>query len=93
MNTNDIATDLTTEYWLIDAAGDYVALATWEQLRESLNASPEGWIEHDSGRHVYADGNEAEMRSALAAYEAQVADELRALEHDDAETFGREVAQ
>lgn len=26
------------------------------------------------------------------ATEAQVADELRALEHDDAETFGREVA-
>lgn len=57
MNANDIATDSEGNgFSLINSAGDFAGLATWEQLRESLNASPEGWISHSSGLDVYVEG-------------------------------------
>jgi hypothetical protein len=61
-----------------------IRTATIDEAIESINAARfdggAGVIEVD-GIACYCD-----------ATEAQVADELRALEHDDAETFGREVA-
>ena len=71
MNTTDIATDSNgNAFSLTDSAGDFAGFATWEQLRDTLDASPEGWISHSSGLSVYVDGNEDEMRSLLAAYDA-----------------------
>jgi hypothetical protein len=71
MNTTDIATDSDgNAFSLINSAGDFAGLATWEQLRDSIDASPLGWISHSSGLSVYVDGNEDEMRSLLAAYDA-----------------------
>lgn len=57
-------------FWLINSAGDYIGLATWDNVRDSLAASPEGWIAHESG-DVYVDGNESHMRAVLAAYDAE----------------------
>ena len=71
MNSN-IATDSQgNAFSLINSAGDFAGFATWEQLRESLNASAEGWISHTSGLDVYVEGNVDEMRSILAAYDAE----------------------
>lgn len=55
---------------IYDAKGDFRGFATWAQLRDSLAAGPEGWIEGDHGVDIYVDGNEDEMRDALATYDA-----------------------
>jgi hypothetical protein len=55
-------------FHLVDAAGDDAGLATWEQLGDSLAASPEGWISVDGSLDCYVDGNEAEMRAAYYAW-------------------------
>lgn len=60
-----------SEFWLVDARGDYVDLATWEQVGESLACGPEGWIDVGGLRHVYVEGDEAELRAAYAAWAAQ----------------------
>jgi hypothetical protein len=51
-------------YPLIDASGEAVGYATWQQVDESLAASPEGWIAVDGSPDCYVEGNEAEMRAA-----------------------------
>jgi hypothetical protein len=55
-------------FHLVDAAGDDAGLATWEQVGESLSASPEGWIEVEGSPDCYVDGNEGEMRAAYDAW-------------------------
>lgn len=53
---------------LIDASGEAVGYATWEQVDESLAATPEGWIEVDGELDCYVEGNENEMRAAYEAW-------------------------
>lgn len=67
---SDIAVDIDGTSWsMIDAAGDFAGLATWEQLEESaMFAGEEGWIEGPHGLNVYADGNVARMLIALEAF-------------------------
>jgi len=68
VSVDEVAVDSDGTSWsLIDAAGDFAGLATWEQLQASLAASPEGWIE-GHGLDVYVEGNVDGMRSALAAF-------------------------
>lgn len=61
----------TSPFWLVDAHGDYVALATWGQVEESLSAGPEGWIAVRGQADCYVDGNEAELRAAWEAWCAE----------------------
>ena len=65
-----VAFDIAGTAWrLIDSAGNFVGLATWEQLEESvLFAGEEGWIEGPDGLNIYAEGNVDAMRLALAAF-------------------------
>ena len=65
-----VAVDIDGTAWrLIDSAGNFVGLATWEQLEESvLFAGEEGWIEGPDGLNIYAEGNVDAMRLALAAF-------------------------
>jgi hypothetical protein len=53
-------------------------------VRQARRDGGAGIVEDHDGRHVYVCGG-SERR--------QLADELRAAAYDDAETFGREVAQ
>lgn len=63
-----IAVDSDGATWsLVDSAGDFAGLATWEQVQASLAAGEEGWIE-GHGLDVYVDGNVDEMTAALAAF-------------------------
>lgn len=55
-------------YHLVDSAGDYAGLATWEQVSESLAASPEGWIAVDDSLDCYVEGDESEIRAAYDAW-------------------------
>lgn len=55
-----------SNFWLVDEAGNYAGLATWQQVAESLEASPEGWIMSGTLR-CYVEGDEFAMRAALAA--------------------------
>jgi hypothetical protein len=59
-------------YQLIDASGEPVGYATWDQVSESLSASPEGWIAVDGSLDCYVEGNEAEMRAAFLAWSDSV---------------------
>ena len=63
-----VAVDLDGTSWrLIDSAGGFAGLATWEQVQASLAAGDEGWIE-GHGLNVYVDGNVDEMTEALKAF-------------------------
>lgn len=55
---------------LIDREHVYVAFATWDQMRESLAASPEGWIKGPV-MDCYVEGNPDEMAKCIAAYDAR----------------------
>ena len=55
-------------YYLVDASGEPVGFATWEQVDASLSAGPEGWIEVDGELDCYVDGDEFEMRAAYAKW-------------------------
>jgi hypothetical protein len=68
VSVDEVAVDVDGSAWsLIDAAGDFAGLATWEQLQASVAAGQEGWIE-GHGLDVYVEGNVDGMRSALAAF-------------------------
>ena len=61
--------DNTSPFWLVDARGDCIGLATWDQVSESLAASPEGWIEVEGHpRDAYVEGNEETIRAAFDAW-------------------------
>lgn len=55
-------------YPLIDARGEAVGYATWQQVDESLSASPEGWIAVDNSLDCYVEGDESEIRAAYDAW-------------------------
>jgi hypothetical protein len=55
-------------YHLVDSAGDYAGLATWDQVSESLAASPEGWIAVEGSLDCYVEGNESEILAAFLAW-------------------------
>jgi len=65
---DDVAVDSDGSSWsLIDAAGDFAGLATWEQMQASLAAGYEGWIE-GHGLDVYVEGDPGGLAAALAAF-------------------------
>jgi hypothetical protein len=59
-------------YHLVDSAGDYAGLATWDQVSESLAASPEGWIAVDGSLDCYVEGEEQALRAAFLAWSDSV---------------------
>jgi hypothetical protein len=59
-------------YPLIDASGEAVGYATWEQVGESLSASPEGWIAVDGSLDCYVEGEEQSLRAAFLAWSDSV---------------------
>ena len=68
VSVDEVAVDVDGSAWsLIDAAGDFAGLATWEQVQASLAASPEGWIE-GYGLDVYVEGDPGGLAAALAAF-------------------------
>jgi hypothetical protein len=68
VTADEVAVDVDGTSWsLIDSAGDFAGLATWEQLQASVAAGDEGWIE-GVGLDVYVEGNVDAMAAALAAF-------------------------
>jgi hypothetical protein len=70
------ATDTEGKPWrLIDRDGYIAGLATWENVRDSLEASHEGWIPGPVTLDVFVDGNVDELGARLAEYDAGGSDD------------------